>query len=255
MELTKEDLKILNSKIGLKHLLGDKKINLEKALRDARYELELREVQAELVKMQLWLIAHGKKMMVLFHGGDSSEKSGLIRKILSHNNPRHYRVEVNLPHESAEFDQDWYFRQFVAKLPQPGEMVFWDRSWYNRALIEPVHGLCSKEEYDLFMGQVNEFERMLIESDIQLIKFYFNISKKEQDRRIKEVKSSPLSKWKMTPYDEKSKELWDQYQDYKNVMFEKTNTAIAPWIEIQKDHKEEEMIEAAKHILSLIPYQ
>ena len=134
-------------------------------------------------------------------------------------------------------------------------MVFWDRSWYNRALIEPVHGLCSKEEYDLFMGQVNDFERMLVESDIQLIKFYFTISKKEQDRRIKEVKSSPLSKWKMTPYDEKSKELWDQYQDYKNVMLEKTNTAIAPWIEIQKDHKEEEMIEAAKHILNLIPYQ
>jgi polyphosphate kinase len=173
MELTKEDLEILNSKIGIKHLLENKKIDLEKALYRARYELKLREIQVELVKMQLWLIANNKKLVVLFHGGDSSEKSGVIRKILSHNNPRHYRVEVNLPHRSDGESGEWYFKKFVEKLPQPGEMVLWDRSWYNRATIEPVHGLCSQEEYELFMGQVNEFEKMLVESGVHLIKFYF----------------------------------------------------------------------------------
>jgi polyphosphate kinase len=255
MELTKEDLEILNSKIGIKHLLENKKIDLEKALYRARYELKLREIQVELVKMQLWLIANNKKLVVLFHGGDSSEKSGVIRKILSHNNPRHYRVEVNLPHRSDGESGEWYFKKFVEKLPQPGEMVLWDRSWYNRATIEPVHGLCSQEEYELFMGQVNEFEKMLVESGVHLIKFYFTISKKEQAKRIKNVKSSPLTKWKMTPFDEQSQEHWDEYKSYKEKMFANTSTDYAPWVEIMEDKREEEMIQAANHILKAFPYE
>ena len=254
MELTKEDLEILNSKIGIKHLLAYKKIDLEKALYGARYELKLREVQVELVKMQLWLIANNKKLVVLFHGGDSSEKSAIIRKILSHNNPRHYRVEVNLPHRSEGQAGEWYFKKFVGKLPQPGEMVLWDRSWYNRAIIEPVHGLCTQEEYELFMGQVNDFEKMLVESGIHLLKFYFSISKKEQAQRIKNIKSSPLTKWKMTPFDEQSQELWDEYQSYKEKMFARTNTDYSKWIEITEDKREEEMIQAAKHILTCFQY-
>ncbi|PSL03495.1 polyphosphate kinase 2 [Cecembia rubra] len=254
MELSKEDLKILNSNIGLKHLLAHKKINLEKALSGAKYELALREIQAELVKMQLWIIANQKKVMVLFHGGDSSEKSGVIRKILSHNNPRHYRVEVNLPHQESSNNGEWYFKKFVEKLPQGGEMVFWDRSWYNRAIIEPVHGLCTQEEYDQFMGQVNDFERMLHESGIQLIKFYLNISMKEQTKRLEDVKSSPLTKWKMTPFDEQSKELWADYKSYKEKMIAHTHTELTPWIEINKEKREEEMIEAARQLLQLIPY-
>ena len=255
MELTKEDIKILNSNIGLKHLLARKKIDLAKVLEEVRFELTLREIQAELVRMQLWIIENNKKLMVLFHGGDSSEKSGIIRKILSHNNPRHYRVEVNLPHRSKDLQGEWYFKKFVEKLPQGGEMVFWDRSWYNRAIIEPVHGLCSKDEYEQFMGQVNEFESMLTEAGITLVKFYFNISKKEQAKRLKEIKSSHLTKWKMTPLDEMSEGLWEEYQKHKEIMVAKTHTAHAPWIEIKKERREEELITAARHILSLMPYK
>lgn len=255
MELSKEDLKILNSKIGLKHLLSRKKIDLKRALLAAKYEIVLREIQAELVKMQLWIIANEKKVMVLFHGGDPSEKSGIIRKILSHNNPRHYRVEVNLPHLSQKTNGEWYFKKFVEKLPQEGEMVFWDRSWYNRAIIEPVHGLCTQKEYELFMEQVNAFEKMLTDSGITLIKFYFNISRKEQARRLEEVKSDPLTKWKMTPFDETSKELWADYKDYKEKAMIQTNTNYAPWIEINKEKREEEMIEAARQLLQIVPYQ
>jgi polyphosphate kinase 2 (PPK2 family) len=255
MELTKDELEILNSKIGIKHLLANKKIDLEKVLYRARYELKLREIQVELVKMQLWLIANNKKLVVLFHGGDSSEKSGIIRKILSHNNPRHYRVEVNLPHRSEGPTGEWYFKKFVEKLPQPGEMVLWDRSWYNRAIIEPVHGLCTQVEYELFMGQVNDFEKMLVESGVHLLKFYFSISKKEQAKRIKNVKLSPLTKWKMTPFDEQSQELWNEYQSYKEKMFAGTNTEYAKWIEITEDKREEEMIQAANHILTCFQYE
>lgn len=254
MELNKEDLKVLNSKIGLKHLLAKKKVDLSAALVAAKYETILREIQAELVKMQLWIIANNKKVMVLFHGGDPSEKSGIIRKILSHNNPRHYRVEVNLPHRSQKTNGEWYFKKFVEKLPQEGEMVFWDRSWYNRAVIEPVHGLCTQKEYEQFMEQVNAFEKMLTDSGITLIKFYFNISRKEQGRRLEEVKSSPLTKWKMTPYDETSKALWADYKDYKEKMIAHTNSAYSPWIEIDKERREEEMIAAARQLLELIPY-
>ena len=254
MELNEEDLKMLNSKIGLKHLLAHKKVDLKEALTATRYELTLREIQAELVKMQLWIIANNMKVMLLFHGGDPSEKSGIIRKILSHNNPRHYRVEVNLPHRSQKTNGEWYFKKFVEKLPQEGEMVFWDRSWYNRAVIEPVHGLCTQKEYEMFMEQVNAFEKMLIDSGITLIKFYFNISRKEHSRRLKEVKKSPLTKWKMTPFDEHSKELWAEYKNYKEKMISQTHTEHAPWIEINKERREEEMIEAARQLLSLIPY-
>lgn len=255
MELTEEDLVILNSKIGLKHLLANKKVDLEKALRGARFELQLREIQAELVKLQLWVISQGKKVMVLVHGGDPSEKSGIIRKILSHNNPRHYRVEVNIPQKSNEHDGDWYFKSFVEKLPQPGEMVFWDRSWYNRAIYEPIHSLCTEEDYEQFMGQVNEFERMLVESGIQLIKIFINVGKKEQIRILREIKSSPLTKWKLTPFDELSKDHWEEYQENVKKMLQHTSTSHAPWTEISTDVGDNAILLAAKSILDLIPYQ
>ncbi|WP_194777212.1 polyphosphate kinase 2 family protein [Pararhodonellum marinum] len=255
MNLTKEDLEILNSKVGIKHLLENKKIDLEKVILQAKYETKLREIQAELVKLQTWFIENKQKIVLVFHGGDASEKSGVIRRILSHNNPRHYRIEVNLPHRTLGNDGEWYFKHFINLLPQPSEMVIYDRSWYNRALIEPVNGLCTQEEYERFMEQVIPFEKMLVDSGIHLVKFYFSITKKEHARRLAEMKADPLTKWKLTPYDENAQELWDEYKKYKEKMFAQTDTPYAPWVEIIEDRREEELISAAEYILKTIPYK
>lgn len=255
MVLTKEDVEVLNSKIGLKHLLANKKINLEVVLKETRHELKLREIQAELVKLQLWIIANNKRVVVLFHGGDSSEKSTIIRKILSHNNPRHFRIEVNLPQSSDADKGGYYFKKFIGKLPQAGEMVFWDRSWYNRALFEPILGMCSNEEYQRFMDQVNNFDKMLIDSGIILIKFYFTVSPEEQDDRYKELNKSPLTRWKTEHWIKDSNKFWKQYKKLKDKMFEETSTSYAPWIEIDEETRELELIAAAEHILKQIPYE
>ena len=157
--LSKEDLIILNSKIGLKHLIADKKLNIEKALRQTRYELRMRELQTELIKLQNWVIGNGKKVVIIFEGRDAAGKGGAIRRITAHINPRHYRI-VALPKPTEEEEGQWYFQRYVNRLPKPGEIVFFDRSWYNRAVVEPVNGFCTELQYERFMGQVNEFERM-----------------------------------------------------------------------------------------------
>ena len=253
-DLTEEDLAILNSRIGLKHLLMDDKLNYEKALRLARYEMKLRELQTELIKLQNWVIDRQQKVVVLFEGRDAAGKGGAIRRIAAHINPRYYRI-VALPKPTEEEEGQWYFQRYVNRLPRPGEMAFFDRSWYNRAVVEPVNGFCTRKEYELFMGQVNEFERMLVESGTHFIKFYFSINKKEQARRFRDIKSSPLKKWKMTPVDERAQELWDQYTDYKEKMFEQTHTETCPWIIIDANEKQSARIEATEHILKTIPYE
>ena len=254
LNLSKEDIEILNSKIGLKHLFAEKKLNYEKALRLTRYEIKLRELQTELIKLQNWVIKTNQKVVIIFEGRDAAGKGGAIRRITAHINPRHYRI-VALPKPTAEEEGQWYFQRYVNKLPKPGEIVFFDRSWYNRAVVEPVNGFCTKEEYDRFMGQVNEFERMVVESGTYFIKFYFSISKEEQARRFKEIKNSPLKKWKMTSVDENAQKLWDEYTRYKNIMFEKTNTKLCPWNIIKANKKTNARIEATEHILKTIPYK
>ncbi len=255
MELNTDDLAILNSKIGLKHLLAHKKVDVPAALRGARYELKLREVQAELVKMQLWIIAQEKKLMVLFHGGDASEKSAVIRTILAHNNARHYRISVNIPRNEEAITGAWYFQRFINDFPAPGEMVFFDRSWYNRAIAEPVLGLCTQKEYTQFMEDVVPFENLIAKSNIQFMKIYFQIERDEHIKRVKEMKNDPLRKWRMTPWDEQAGELWDQYLEKKNAMLERTHTDTAPWIIIREDSRELELIKAAECILNSVPYQ
>lgn len=254
IKLTEEDVALLNTKIGRKYLLADKKTNVEKALRITRYEIHLRELQAELIKLQTWVIKEQKKVVILFEGRDSAGKGGAIRRITAHINPRHYKkVALTIPTEDER--GQWYFQRYANNLPKPGEMVFFDRSWYNRAVVEPVNGFCTDEEYHRFMGQVNDFERMLVESGTFLIKFYFSISKEEQAKRFKEIKSNPLKKWKMSPVDEKAQELWDDYTHYKNLMFDKTDTELCPWHIIEADRKTSARIEATQHILKTIPYQ
>ena len=254
LKLSKEDIAILNSKIGLKHLLADKKLNYEKALRTARHELQLRELQTELIKLQNWVIKENKKVVILFEGRDAAGKGGAIRRVTAHINPRFYRI-IALPKPTEEEAGQWYFQRYVNHLPKPGEIVFFDRSWYNRAVVEPVNKFCTLEEYERFMGQVNEFERMLVESGTYFIKFYFSITKEEQARRFADIKSSPLKKWKMTPVDERAQELWGQYTKYKERMFEKTNTELCPWIVIEANRKNDARIAATQHILKTIPYK
>ncbi len=254
LNLTQEDVAILNSKIGLKHLLADKKLNYEKALRLARYEMKLRELQTELIKLQNWIIKEQKKAVIIFEGRDAAGKGGAIRRITAHINPRFYR-KIALPKPTEEEMGQWYFQRYVNHLPKPGEIVFFDRSWYNRAVVEPVNGFCTMEQYERFMGQVNDFERMIVESGTYFIKFYFSITKEEQAARFKDIKSSPLKRWKMTQVDERAQELWDDYTHYKNLMFEKTNTELCPWVIIEANKKSTARIGSTEHILKTIPYK
>lgn len=253
LELSEEDVAILNSRIGMKYLIADKKTNVEKALRLARYELELRTLQAELIQLQNWTIQEGKKIVVVFEGRDAAGKGGAIRRITAHINPRHYRI-VALRKPTPDEQGQWYFQRYVNQLPKPGEMVFFDRSWYNRAIVEPVNDFCTSAEYNTFMGQVNDFERMLVESGTYLIKIYLSITREEQARRFQEIRGSRLKRWKMTPVDERAQELWDVYTSYKKKMFAHTDTDLAPWTVIQADRKSEARIEVMQHLLQTIPF-
>ncbi len=253
-KITDVDVELLNSRLGLKYLLADKKIDVEKSLRLTRYELRLRELQADMIKLQKWVIGERKKVVILFEGRDAAGKGGAIRRIAAHINPRYYRI-VALPKPTEEEDGQWYFQRYVNRLPNPGEIVFFDRSWYNRAVVEPVNGFCTQEQYEIFRGQVNHFEKMIMESDIYLIKLYFSISKEQQAKRFKEIKSDPLKRWKITPVDERAQELWDVYTTYKEKMFATTNNDLSPWVVIEANKKTVARIEAAEHILSAIPYK
>lgn len=252
--LTDEDVALLNTPLGMRSLFSDKKTNVEKALRITEYELEIRKLQAELINLQNWVIAKKKKIVVIFEGRDAAGKGGAIRRITAHINPRQYRI-VALPKPTEEEQGQWYFQRYVNQLPKPGEIVFFDRSWYNRAVVEPVNGFCTKPQYQNFMNQVNSFERMILESDTYLIKFYFSITKEEQASRFREIKANPLKKWKMTPVDMRAQELWDDYTSFKLKMFEHTDLPHSPWVVIHADKKYEARIEAMRYIIENIPYE
>ena len=252
-DLSAKDLEVLNSSMGLKHLFADNKTDIEKTLRMINYETDLIKLQTELIKLQNWTITNKEKVVIIFEGRDAAGKGGAIRRITSYINPRHYRI-VALSKPTNEEEGQWYFQRYVYQLPKPGEMVLFDRSWYNRAVVEPVNGFCSAQQYKIFMGQVNDFERMILESNTYLIKLYFSITKEEQARRFKEIKSSPLKKWKMSPVDEHAQELWEKYTSYKLKMFKHTNTKISPWIIVDANRKTEARIKALQNILDCVPY-
>lgn len=254
MDLTEKEVIILNSKMGMKHLFAYPKIDLAWSLKRCAYETDLKALQAELIEVQNWVIENGKKVVILFEGRDAAGKGGAIRRIAAHINPRRYRVEA-LPKPTEEEESEWYFQRYVNRLPRAGEMVFFDRSWYNRAVVEPVNDFCTPEAYEVFMGQVNDFERMIMESDTYLLKIYFSITKEEQARRFEDIKNSPLKKWKMSAVDERAQELWDDYTKFKLSMFAKTDTDIAPWKIIKANKKTFARLEAMKYILEKLPYK
>ncbi len=245
--------KKLNTKKGLLALLSKEPISPERAVRYVDYEKKLEKLQVELIKLQTWAINNDERIIVIFEGRDAAGKGGAIRRITERINPRHMRiVALNKPTEDEQ--TQWYFQRYVRQLPKAGEMVFFDRSWYNRAVVEPVNGFCTQEEYNIFMNQVNDFERMITESGIYLVKIYMSISKKEQEKRFADIKNNPLKQWKMTPVDEKAQELWDDYTTYKKAMFSKTNTEGAPWKVIRANRKTDARINAINYILKRIPY-
>jgi polyphosphate kinase 2 len=252
-ELTSLELKKLNTNKGLLALLSKEPLNVDRALRYIDYERRLKKLQTEVIRLQTWAIEKDIRIVVLFEGRDAAGKGGAIRRITERINPRHIRI-VALPKPTEDEQTQWYFQRYVEQLPKAGEMVFFNRSWYNRAVVEPVNGFCTEEEYQIFMNQVNEFERMILESGIYLVKIYMSISKKEQAKRFEDIKNDPLKQWKMSPVDEKAQELWDEYTKYKDAMFEKTHTAQSPWKVIKANRKTEARVNAINHILKSIPY-
>jgi len=249
-ELTPKDIAKLNSKKGLLSLLSNDNINPQKTLRYIDYERKLKKLQVELIKLQACVIEKGQRLIVIFEGRDAAGKGGAIRRITERINPRHFRI-VALPRPTEEEQTQWYFQRYINQFPKAGEMVFFDRSWYNRAVVEPVNGFCTEEEYNIFMNQVNDFERMITESGIILVKFYMSISKKEQARRFEDIKNNPLKQWKISKVDEKAQELWDSYTEYKNKMFKKVSI---PFKVIKANRKTEARIEAIEYLLDEISY-
>ena len=251
--LEAKNLKRLNSRRGLKLFLKDKDMTPVKALKILNYENTLKRMQEELIKLQQWVENKGEKLVIIFEGRDAAGKGGAIRRITQNLNPREFNV-VALPKPSSAEKNQWYFQRYVKNLPRSGQITFFDRSWYNRAVVEPVNGFCTVKDYTIFMGQVNDFEKMLVDSGIRLVKFYFSISKDEQARRFNDIKSSPLKKWKYSAVDKLALEFWDNYTDYKNKMFEKTDTNYAPWVVVKANKKMRARVEVIKNLLEIIPY-
>jgi polyphosphate kinase 2 len=250
--ISPSELKKINSKIGLQILLANKKVDLKRTLVRIDYELKLKQLQTQLIELQNGLIQQRKKAVILFEGRDAAGKGGAIRRVTQHLNPRHLKiVALDLP--SQDEKNQWFFQRYIQQLPKPGELVLFDRSWYNRAVVEPVNGFCTLQQYTIFMNQVNAFEKMLIESNTHLLKIYFSISKEEQARRFNEIKNNPLKQWKITAVDLKAQELWDQYTYYKEQMFKKTHTQLAPWHVIEANSKTKARLETIKLILEKIP--
>ena len=252
--LTQEDLTKLSSKQGLIKLLKSKNISPKSALGTLRYEAELRQLQIELVKLQRDVQLTGRRVAIIFEGRDAAGKGGAIRRFTEHLNPRSMRV-VALPKPTEVEKGQWYFQRYVKNLPNPGEIAFFDRSWYNRAVVEPVMKFCKKSQYEVFMQQVPEFEHMLYEDNIEIIKFWFSISKGEQERRFKCRVNNPLKQWKISPVDDEAQAHWDLYTMYKEEMFSKTHTSYSPWAIVKANSKTKARLEAIRHVLNTLPYE
>jgi len=247
------DLQMLNTNKGLRYLLSPDILKINKSLTALNELEELRQLQIELIKMQNWVSSKEKRLCIIFEGRDVAGKGGAIRRFVEHLNPRVFRV-VALPKPTKFERKQWYFQRYIQKLPNPGEIVFFDRSWYNRAVIEPVNKFCTQDEYHLFMEQVPEFEKMLNEDGIILIKLWFSISRKEQERRFKSIQNDPLKQWKYSVVDAKAQELFDEYSSYKFKMFEKTHTDTIPWVVVMANDKSMARLESIKYVLNKVPY-
>ncbi len=252
--LSEEELIGLRSRDEVLDLLVKKGIDPEPHLYYWKYLDELKLLQIELIKLQNWISKTGKRVAIIFEGRDAAGKGGSIRRFTQHLSPRSMRV-VALSKPSFIEKGQWYFRRYVKELPNPGEIVFFDRSWYNRAVVEPVMGFCTKEEYELFMQQVPEFEHMLTEDGVIIIKLWFSITKEEQEARFMKRKMNKLKQWKLSPVDEKSQDMWDKFTHYKRQMFSRTHTTFTPWHLVKTNDKKVARLESIRHVLSRFEYE
>ncbi len=218
------------------------------------YEKEKYKLQVELLKLQSWVRQTGEKLVVLFEGRDAAGKGGTIKRFMEHLNPRGARVVALEKPNEVEKGQ-WYFQRYAEHLPTSGEIVMFDRSWYNRAGVERVMGFCSDEEYNEFMNQAPDFERSLIRSGIHVIKFWFSVSKQEQQRRFEERKLHPLKQWKLSPVDLASLDKWNEYTKAKEAMFHFTDFPESPWIVVKSDCKKRARLNAMRYVLHRLPYK
>lgn len=225
-----------------------------KKMKNQRYEDELFRLQLELVKLQAWVNHMGLKVVVLFEGRDAAGKGGVIKRIGQHLNPRICRVAA-LPAPTEREQTQWYFQRYAPLLPAAGEMVLFDRSWYNRAGVEKVMGFCTEEEYQEFLRSCPEFERMLVRSGIILIKYWFSVSDDEQEHRFQSRLKEPHKRWKLSPMDLESRKRWAEYSKAKDQMFAHTDIKQAPWYVVKSDNKKHARLNCISHLLSLIPYK
>lgn len=217
------------------------------------YEKQKAELQVELLKVQDWVKASGQKIVVLFEGRDAAGKGGTIKRFMEHLNPRGARL-VALDKPSEREQSQWFFQRYVRHLPSAGEIVLFDRSWYNRAGVERVMGFCTPNEYLEFMRQTPDFERMLVRSGTILFKYWFSVTRKEQTRRFKSREAEPLKRWKLSPVDRQSLDKWDDYTEAKEAMFFYTDTADAPWTIVKSDDKKRARLSCMRHFLYSLPY-
>ena len=225
-----------------------------KAYSKYRQEEELKPFQAELIKMQRYLEDSKRRMIILFEGRDAAGKGGTIRRVTRYMNEKHYRV-VALGKPTEYEKTEWFFQKYVRQFPRGGEVVLFDRSWYNRAMVEPVFGFCSEEEYKNFMRGVTGFEKDLIRQGTILVKLYFSVTKEEQARRFESRKTDPLKQWKLSEVDLQAQDQWDQFTDVKYEMLKRTHTINAPWTVVRSNNKFLARLNAIKVILNAAPYE
>ncbi|MEA3521375.1 MAG: polyphosphate kinase 2 [Campylobacterota bacterium] len=239
---TREDVKNKSEKIQI----WVKKETVE-------YEKELAKLQVELLKFQNHVKDKGLKILMIFEGRDAAGKGGTIKRITEHLNPRGARV-VALEKPSDIEKTQWYFQRYVTHLPAAGEIVIFDRSWYNRSMVEPVMGFCTERQHHKFLKDAPEFEDMIVDEDIKIFKFYFSVSKDEQAKRFKARETDPLKQYKLSPVDKESQKLWDEYSLAKFMMLSATHTEAAPWTIVKSDNKKKARLNAIKHILNFVDY-
>lgn len=242
------------AKEGTGRARTETEVGLHKKLSKRFYEQELSRLQTELVKLQYWVKHTGLRVAILFEGRDAAGKGSSIKRIVDCLNPRGCRV-VALGKPSDVEKTQWYFQRYVAHLPAAGEIVLFDRSWYNRAGVERVMGFCSEAEYQEFMQSCPEFERMLVRSGIIVLKYWFSVSDEEQERRFQARVKDPAKRWKLSPMDLESRDRWEEYSLAKDTMFAHTNIPEAPWFTVEADDKKRARLNLLNHILSKIPYQ
>ena len=218
------------------------------------YEQELLHLQAELVKLKEWVRTTGVRLVVIFEGRDAAGKGGVIKRMTEYLNPRVARI-VALPAPTERERGQWYFQRYIAHLPSAGEIVLFDRSWYNRASVEHVMGFCAPDEYRRFLQQCPIFERLLVEDGILLVKYWFSVSDEEQERRFRSRLEDPLRRWKLSPMDLESRARWVEYSRAKDEMFVHTDISEAPWYVVEGDDKRRARINCIAHLLSIVPYE